>query len=69
VDGRKEQDVERVFNDCAVMAICKSFGNVTERWELSDRSTIGVEGTHAPKVSLSSISSISDQTSSALNHG
>jgi hypothetical protein len=31
VKTRKKQDVERVFNDCAVMAICKRFGVVTEQ--------------------------------------
>ena len=30
VKRRKEQDVQRVFNDCAVMAICKRFGNNAE---------------------------------------
>ena len=44
VKRRKEQDVERVFNDCAVMAICEGFGNVTRRRDLNDQNSIGVEG-------------------------
>ena len=63
---RKEQHMERVFNDCAVMAICKSF---TKQRNFNDQIAIGVEGVYKPKVSLSNISSISDHTSSALNHG
>ena len=63
---RKKQDVKRVFNDCAVMAICKGS---RDNGASMIKSAIGVRGVHAPKVSLSNISSISDHTSSALNHG
>jgi len=69
VEGGKEQDVERVFNDCTVMAICKGFETLRNDETSAIKKSIGVEGVHIPKVSLSSISSTSDQTSSALNHG
>jgi len=49
VKKRKEQDVERVFNDCAVMAIC---GNVTERVDLNDQSLIGLRGVRTKGIAL-----------------
>lgn len=65
----KEQNVERVFNDCTVMAICKGFETLRNYETSTIKKPIGVEGVYIPKVSLSSISSTSDQTSNALNHG
>ena len=41
---RKEQNVKRVFNDCAVVAVCKGHGNVTEQLDPNDQTVIGVEG-------------------------
>lgn len=61
---RKEQDVECMFNDCSVMAICMKYGTLPN----NETSTV-VRGLYPPKVSLSNISSISDHTSRALNHG
>jgi hypothetical protein len=66
VKTRKEQDVERMLDDCPVMAIWKSCRR-SMRPRVSKR--IGVRGLYTPKVSLSRISSVSDHTSRALNHG
>jgi hypothetical protein len=66
VKARKEQDVKRVLDNCSVMPIWKIC-----RRKMSPRVSkrIGARGLYTPKVSLSKISSVSDHTSRALNHG